>query len=489
MHQKREYIPSDTEDPVLNRKIDTLQLSPDSKRYMRIVAAIAAICGGLYGYDTGIIAGALLLITQEFHLGHTAQEMVASAILAGAVIGALAAGWLSLKYGRRQTVKIVTGVFVLGAIACSLAPNVQTLIAARVFLGFAVGGATQVVPMYISELAPASKRGNMVTMFNVAIGIGILLANIIGFLLTGIWSWRTMIVVSAAPAAFVFVAMFFLPRSPRWAAENIGMDEAVSILSRVRSSREEVREEVHEIHEIAQHVDPQSKGWHGIAQPWVRPALWAALGVAFFTQCCGLEMMIYYTPTFLSNVGFGPSSALLSALGVAIVYAIMTTLGCLYVDRIGRRRLVLITAPGSALSLVGLGIMFAIGAKGGVGGWLVIAFLLLFMMFNSGGIQVVGWLLGSEMFPLGMRGQATSLHAAMLWGSDLVVTGTALTLVQAITLSGAMWFYAAVNLASFFYVLYLVPETAGASLEDIESALRRGRFRPTRGHTSLAAAA
>lgn len=118
----------------------------------------------------------------------------------------------------------------------------------------------------------------------------------------------------------------------------------------------------------------------------------------------------------------------------------------------------------------------------------MIFFLLLFMMFNSGGIQVVGWLLGSEMFPLGMRGQATSLHAAMLWGSDLLVTGTALTLVQLITLGGTMWFYAAVNLASFLYVLFLVPETAGASLEDIEGALRAGRFRPTRGHTSLAQA-
>lgn len=473
---------------LLNQKIDAIQPSPDSRRYMRIVAAIAAICGGLYGYDTGIISGALLLISREFHLSNTQQEMVASAILAGAVVGALASGWLSLKYGRRTTVKIVTAVFVVGAIACSLSPSVGALIAARVFLGFAVGGATQVVPMYISELAPANKRGNMVTMFNVAIGIGILFANIVGSLLTDVWSWRTMIVISALPAGFVFVCMFFLPRSPRWAAENIGMGEAVDILSRVRSSREEIREEVHEIQEIARHTDPQTKGWHGIAQPWVRPALVAALGVAFFTQFCGLEMMIYYTPTFLSNVGFGASAALLSSLGVAIVYAVMTFLGCLYVDRIGRRRLVLITAPGSALALVGLGIMFALGAKGGIGGWLVIFFLLLFMMFNSGGIQVVGWLLGSEMFPLGMRGQATSLHAATLWGSDLLVTGTALTLVQLITLGGTMWFYAAVNLASFVYVLFLVPETAGASLEDIEGALRGGRFRPTRGHTSLAKA-
>lgn len=151
----------------------------------------------------------------------------------------------------------------------------------------------------------------------------------------------------------------------------------------------------------------------------------------------------------------------------------------------GRRRLILVMAPGSALSLVGLGIMFALGTKGGVGGWLVIAFLLAFMMFNSGGIQVVGWLLGAEMFPLSLRGPATSLHAAMLWGSDLLVTGTALTLVSAISLGGTMWFYAGVNLLSFVFVWLLVPETRGASLEDIEGALRDGSFRPARGATAI----
>jgi MFS family permease len=323
-------------------------------------------------------------------------------------------------------------------------------------------------------------------MFNVAIGIGILLANIIGYTLRGVWSWRVMIVIAAVPAAIVFVSMFFLPRSPRWTAENIGLNEAVDVLGQLRDTHKEIHEEIGQIRQVARDTDPQDKGWRGIRQPWVRPALVAALGVAFFTQCGGLEMMIYYAPTFLSNVGFGHSAALLASLGVAIVYAIMTTLGCLFVDRIGRRRLILIMAPGSVLSLIGLGIMFALGAKGGIGGWLVITFLLLFMMFNSGGIQVVGWLLGAEMFPLSMRGPATSLHAATLWGSDLLVTGTALTLVQQITLGGTMWFYAGVNMLSFVFVLFFVPETRGATLEDIEGALRDGTFRPTRGHSGLA---
>ncbi|ACI51712.1 sugar transporter [Gluconacetobacter diazotrophicus PA1 5] len=466
--------------------LSDFEVSDNAGRTLWLAAAVAAICGGLYGYDTGIISGALLLITRDFHLGSLYQELVASAILAGAVLGAVGTGWLSERFGRRTSVMIVTAVFVTGALACAAAPDVDMLIAARVYLGLGVGGSTQVVPMYISELAPAARRGKLVTLFNVAIGIGIFVANIIGFAARDAWGWRPMIAVAALPAALVFVSMFFLPKSPRWTAENEGLDSAVTHLARVRTSRKEVRKEIRRIHEAAEDVDDAHRGWRGLMQPWVRPALVAALGVAFFTQCGGLEMMIYYAPTFLSDAGFGHSSALLASLGVSMVYLVMTMLGSAIVDHVGRRRLMLIMGPGSVASLLGLGLMFAIHPdKGSVGSWMIIVFLLMFMAFNSGGIQVVGWLLGAEMFPLSMRGTATSLHAATLWGSDLLVTSTALTLVNLISLGGTMWFYAGVNLASVAFIYFLVPETRGASLEDIETALHEGRFRPTRGHTAI----
>nr|WP_243429769.1 sugar porter family MFS transporter [Acetobacter sacchari] len=474
--------------PAVTKAVDAAELSPNARWVLWIAATVAAICGGLYGYDTGIISGALLLMTHDFNLGTGMQSAVASAILAGATIGAVGMGWFSERFGRRTSVILVTAVFVVGALACSMAPDAISLIVARVFLGFAVGGATQVVPTYISELAPPERRGNLVTMFNVAIGIGILLANIVGFAMRDAWGWRPMISIAAIPAAFVFICMFFMPKSPRWTAENEGVKSAVTQLSRVRTSRKQIRKELHEIHQNASAIEEDERGWRGLSHAWVRPALIAALGVAFFTQAGGLEMMIYYTPTFLSDAGFGSSSALLASLGVSIVYCVMTLLGCLFVDRIGRRRLVLIMGPGSVLSLIGLGIMFAIHPdKGSIGSYATVAFLLLFMLFNSGGIQVVGWLLGAEMFPLPMRGAATSLHAAVLWGSDLLVTSTALLLVQLVSLGGTMWVYAGVNLACTAFVYFLVPETAGASLEDIEAALRRGTFTPRRGQSPVIA--
>ncbi|MDF7674242.1 sugar porter family MFS transporter [Acetobacteraceae bacterium ESL0709] len=464
---------------------------PLNGRWTLIVAAlIAGSCGGLYGYDTGIISGALLLITRDFHLGPVLQETVTAAILFGAVLGAFGAGYFSEKYGRRPTIILVAGVFVMGATWCALSPNVGSLIAARVFLGCAVGGSSQVVPMYISELAPADKRGTLALFFNVSIGVGILLANMIGLTSQKTLGWRGMISIGVLPAAFVFVVMFFMPKSFRWVAENVSVKAAVPILKSLRDDHQEVKEEIAQIKENIANSEEQNQGWRGLRQPWVRPALVAALGVAFFTQCGGLEMMIYYAPTFLKDAGFGDSSALLASLGIGIVYLAMTFLGCLFVDRIGRRRLVLTMAPGSVIALIGLGIMFLIHPDpGSIGSYLVIIFMLLFMMFNSGSIQVIGWLLGAEMFPLSMRGQATSLHAAVLWGSDMLVTATALSLVQMISLGGTMWFYAGVNLLSIIFVYFFVPETAGATLEDIEAALKNGTFRPTKGHTGIAHAA
>ncbi len=459
--------------------VKNLEISPRAHYVLWIAAFVSAICGGLYGYDTGIISGALLLITKDFHLTSVQEEMVTSAILVGAVLGAMGVSWFSERYGRRISVMLVTAVFVLGAIACSYASSVTMLVIDRVFLGFAVGGSTQVVPTYISELAPAAKRGNLVTLFNVAIGIGIFMANLVGFTMRDAWGWRPMVAIAAIPAAIVFVSMFFLPKSPRWVAENEGMVSAVKQLGRVRTSRKVIQREITEIRKNVMGMDEEERGWKGLKLPWVRPALVAALGIAFFTQAGGLEMMIYYTPTFLSDAGFNSSSALLTSLGVAMVYLVMTLLGCLFVDRIGRRRLVLIMGPGSVLSLIGLGVMFALHPdKGSVGSWMIVVFLLLFMVFNSGGIQVVGWLLGAELFPLPMRAVATSLHAAVLWGADLLVTATALSLVQLVSLGGTMWIYAAVNLASVVFVYFCVPETSGATLEDIEMALRDGEFAP-----------
>lgn len=451
-------------------------LSPSS--YMTFIAMVAAIAGGLYGYDTGIISGALLQISSEFGLDHTRQELVAASILAGAVLGALSCTRLSAKVGRRHTIMIVAAIYAAGVVACALAPNALWLGIFRFILGFAVGGSTQIVPMYIAELAPPDKRGRLVTYFNVSIGVGILLAAVVGFVLQQHWSWRWMIGVAVFPALLLLLGMTRLPASPRWLVEQGEFKRARAALAKVRESQSEVREEIAEIRQAQERVEDVPAGWSALKQPWLRPALVAGLGVAAFTQLSGIEMMIYYTPTFLTNAGFGSSAALLAALGVAVVYLLMTYVGKLVVDHVGRRRLTLWMMPLAALSLFVLGAVFHFKLGGEHHGAWVVTLLLAFMVFNAGGIQVIGWLLGSEVYPLSVRDQATGAHAAMLWGSNLLLTGTALSMVQWLGVGGAMAVYGGLNALGVLFVYFFVPETAGRSLEDIEHSLHDGTFRP-----------
>lgn len=450
--------------------------------FMRLVSIVAAIGGALYGYDTGIIAGALLSIADDFKLGHTEQELVASAILLGAVAGGLCCGWFSDRFGRRTAIITIAAVFCVGAVGAGLAPDATLLALARVVLGIAVGGSSQAIPTYIAELAPADRRGQLVTAFNVAIGIGITVAALVGYFLHGVLSWRWMVGVAAVPAAILLASMFFLPETPRWLASKDRTDDARAALERVRTGDADLDGEMDEMQKaIANNRKARTRGWKGLLDPWVRPAVICGLGVAAFTQLSGIEMMIYYAPTVLKGAGFGPDAALLSSMGIAVVYLVMTCIGLAVVDRVGRRRLSLLMIPGATVALLVLGALFMMGMTNGPQAWWLIGCLLVYMAFNSGGLQVVGWLTGSEVYPFSVRGAGTSARAGTVWGADLLVTATALTLVEAIGTSGTMWVYAAMNVLAFLFIWRLVPETAGHSLEDIETALHEDRFRPALG--------
>jgi sugar porter (SP) family MFS transporter len=444
--------------------------------FLVVVAAFASIAGALYGYDTGIISGALLQITKEFHLEHGAQELIAAAILVGAVTGALTCSFISSRIGRKRTVIVVAVVFVTGAIASSLAPNPVLLALARAYLGFAVGGASQAVPVYVAELSPAARRGRLVTCFNVAIGTGIVAADLVGFLLRDVWSWRVMIAAAAVPAAVLLVGMFFLPESPRYLISKGRTEEAANELSRVRKNDGEVAREVREIQSVIEAEKKGAAGWRGLFAPWVRPALIAGFGCAAFTQLVGIEMMIYYAPTLLLDAGFKSSAALLSSVGLGLIYLVMTAVGLSIVDKVGRRRLTLIMTPGAAIALAVLGTLFMLHQTGPNHAWLVVTCLFVFMVFDAGGIQVIGWLLGSELYPLSVRSAGASAQAGTLWGTNLLITGSALTLVNVAGLGGAMWVYAGLNVLAILFVSRFLPETAGRSLEQIEHSLRDGTF-------------
>ncbi len=446
---------------------------------MLMVAVVSAVSGLLYGYDTGIISGALLQISQEFDTGNGMEQAIAAGILLGAVIGALTCSFLSERVGRHRTILLICVVFIVGSLCCSLAPTAPTLALARVLLGFAVGGATQTVPMYVAEMAPAGIRGRLVLCFQLAIGVGIVVSTLVGA--TEAVDWRISIGAAAVPALVMLVLQLRLPESPRWLVKKDRRDEAEEVLERVRPESYDISRELGEILEVEerkQETKRSHRGWSGLRQPWVRPALVVGCGIAAFTQLSGIEMIIYYAPTILTDNGFSTTAALRVSVALGVTYLVMMIVGLVIVDKVGRRRLTLVMVPGAAISLFVLGAFFVTDNAGTQSVPFIVTCLIVFMFFNAGGLQLMGWLTGSEIYPLAVRGAGTSVQSATLWGTNLLITLTLLTMIDLFGVGQVFWIYGLFNVAAWVFVWRLLPELTGHSLEDIEQHLQDGEFAP-----------
>jgi sugar porter (SP) family MFS transporter len=443
--------------------------------FLVLVAAISAIGGLLYGYDTGIISGALLQITDDFGIESQWESVIAASILAGAVIGALLCSYLSEKFGRKKTIVLVATTFALGALASAVSPSPTTLSLSRVLLGFAVGGGTQVIPMYVAELAPPAHRGRLVLMFQVAIGVGIVIATIVGA--TEMVDWRVAIGAAAVPAVMMLLAMLRMPESPRWLFKDDRRDEATAVLKRIRPQGVDVEPEVTMICKLEREErSATTRGWSGLKEPWVRPALVVGCGVAMFTQLSGIELIVYYAPTLLTDNGFSDAAALRVSVALGVTYLVSQLIGLAIIDKVGRRKMTLVTLPGAAGFLFLVGALFTFGLDDMT--WAIVAGLIIFMAFTAGGLQLMGWLTGSEIYPLAVRGHGTAVQAATLWGTNLIISVSLLTIVDALGVGPTLWIYAGFNVAAFIFVYKLMPDLTGRSLEQIEDALHRGRFRP-----------
>jgi len=442
-----------------------------------VVALVSAISGLLYGYDTGIISGALLQISDDFSTGNGWEQVIAASILAGAVVGALTCSRLGERRGRRGTLLVVALVFVVGTIGAALAPDPVTLSLARLVLGFAVGGATQTAPVFVAELAPTRYRGRLVLCFQIAIGAGILIATLVGA--SEKVDWRISIGSAAVPAVIMFLLMVRLPESPRWLLKNDQGDRAREALERVRPHGSDVSGELEEMSDLVHaEAEASTKGWRGLREPWVRPALVVGCGLAIFTQLSGIEMIVYYSPTILTDNGFDDSVALRVSVALGATYLVVQLIGLAIIDRVGRRRLTLITLPGAALALIVLGTFFVTDNTGRDQIPYIVATLVAFMAFTAGGIQLMGWLTGSEIYPLATRSAGAAAQSASLWGTNLLITLTLLSIMDGIGTGQTFWLYAAFNIAAFVFLFRKMPELTGHSLEEIETRLHEGKFRP-----------
>ncbi|MCX5529617.1 sugar porter family MFS transporter [Streptomyces sp. NBC_00006] len=450
-----------------------------------VFVALGASLGGLlYGYDTGIIGSALLFLRDDFGIGDNAflQSVITSITLLGAIAGAVLTGPLSDRLGRRKTVLVVSAAFIAFAIGCALAPDVGTLIAFRFLLGVPVGGASQIIPLYISELAPPKSRGSQAVLFQVMICVGTLLAYASGHVLGADAAWREMLGIAAIPAVLFLIAMTLLPESPRWLAIRGREAEARAVLRRVRADEASVEAEIHDIRQI----DSSDTGtWTDLRRRWVRPALVAGVGVAFFSQATGISAIIYYAPSLLELAGFGTGAATLASIGVGVSLTVFTVLGIYLLERWGRRRLTLIGLPGA---VVVLGIMAALlpwtaSASASIGSGaqtVVVVCLLAYFAFNGGSLSVVAWLYFAEIFPLTVRGKGVSFCAFVLWVTNFLLTLVLLFAADGLGVGMVFGALAALNALAFVFVWFWMPETKGRTLEEIEASLRNGTFTPHR---------
>ncbi|WP_137287162.1 sugar porter family MFS transporter [Halorussus salinisoli] len=436
--------------------------------FVYVTAALAALNGLLFGFDTGIISGAFLYIKQTFTMTPLVRGIVVSGAMAGAAAGAALGGKLADRIGRRRLILLGAFVFFVGSLTMAVAPNVPVLVLGRLIDGVAIGFASIVGPLYISEIAPPKIRGALTSLNQLMVTIGILVSYFVNYAFADAGAWRWMLGAGMVPALVLAVGMFKMPESPRWLYEHGRRDEARAVLERTRQGSVE-----EELSEIAETVEKQSStGLSDLLQPWLRPALVVGLGLAVFQQVTGINAVMYYAPTVLESTGFGSTTSILATVGIGVINVVMTVVAIALIDRVGRRVLLLVGVGGMVLTLGVLGAVFYMPGFSGALGWFATGSLMLYVAFFAIGLGPVFWLLISEIYPLTVRGTAMGAVTVANWGANLVVSLTFPMLTANVGTPFTFWLFGAFSLAALVFTYYVVPETKGRSLEAIEAELR-----------------
>ena len=445
-------------------------VSPEqAKRSVNVIAGISALSGLLFGYDTGVISGAVLFVQEDFHLTTFQEEIVVSAVLLGATLGAIFGGRLTDRLGRRSTLLQVAALFVIGAVGTALAPNMIWLSVGRLIVGVAIGIASFTAPLYISEISPPQVRGKLVSLNQLMITIGIVCSYMSDYGLAGSRGWRWMFGLAAIPAIILFVGVLFVPESPRWYISRAMKDKAREVLTRMLGP-EAVEAELTEVEES---LKQQEGDWKELVSPRLRQAMIIGIGLAVFQQFTGINTVIYYAPTIFQFAGLhSQAAAILATAGVGVVNVLFTIVSLWLLDRVGRRPLLLYGLVGMILSLGVLG--FAFMSPNLAQGLALIALIcvMLYVACFAIGLGPVFWLMISEIYPLKIRGRAMAVATVMNWGSNLLVALTFLTMLRSLGRPGTFWLYALTGVLAWVFVFKLVPETKGKTLEQIEAQWR-----------------
>lgn len=448
--------------------------------FVKVIAVVATLGGLLFGYDTGVISGALLFMGPELHLIPFTTGLVTSSLLLGAAFGALASGQFAAAAGRKKIILILAVIFATGALGSSLAPDVNWMVFFRLVLGIAVGGAAATVPVYIAEIAPANKRGQLVTLQELMIVSGQMLAYISNAGFNAAWggetTWRWMLAIATIPAVLLWFGMMFMPDTPRWYAMKGRLAEARQVLERTRA-KEDVDWELTEIEETLSEESQQYPGLGELRKPWLLKLFLIGVGIAAIQQLTGVNTIMYYAPMMLKAVGMSNSAALFATIANGAISVLMTFAGIWLLGKIGRRTMIMIGQFGYTACLLFIGTVSYLmpetvnGQPDVLRSYMVLLGMLMFLSFQQGALSPVTWLLLSEIFPTRLRGIFMGGAVFAMWIANFLISLMFPLLLASVGLSGAFFIFAVIGIGGAIFVVTCVPETRNRSLEQIERYL------------------
>jgi len=451
----------------------------DPKGFLQLIMISATFGGLLFGYDTGVLNGALPFMAAEDQLNLTAVTtgLVTSSLLVGAAIGAFYGGRLADQFGRRTTILYLALLFFFASIASAVAPNVTIMVIARFFLGLAVGGASSMVSAFLAEMAPAEKRGRMVTQNELMLVGGQLLAYVFNAILgvtmadTG-HVWRYMLLICAIPAIALFIGMLIVPESPRWLASKGRYDEALSVLKRIRSEKRALAE-FNEIQEaIKKDAQKGQASIKDFAAPWLKRILLVGIGIAVVNQITGVNSIMYYGTQILTESGFGTQAALIANISNGVISTLAVCFGLYLVSKVNRRPMFIVGLTGTTTSLLLIAIFSSILEGTSALPFVILSLMGLFLIFMQGCIGPLTLLLIAEIFPQRVRGLGSGISFFFLWVVNAIIGFLFPVLLGSVGLSATFLVFVGLGIAGIIFVYKYVPETNGKTLEEIEQEFR-----------------
>ena len=435
--------------------------------FLILVTFAAALGGLLFGFDTAVISGVVPFIKTYFNLDDIALGWAVSSLLVGCIFGVIISGKPADIFGRRKTLIIASLLFFVSAIGSALSDHLTVFIIFRFIGGIAVGTASTLSPMYISEISPAEKRGSLVSLNQLTIVIGILVAFFSNYLLadTGDNNWRWMLAIMGMPALLFFITLLFIPESPRWLVQKNKNEEAFNILERINGTNA-ARAELKSIEES---IASEVKGsLSEVFSKQISPLIWIGIVVAVFSQVTGINSIMYYAPMIFAKTGIGVNNALMQTVAVGTVNLIFTFVAIKYIDKFGRKPLLIAGAGGMTVSLLVLAVAFYLHE---FGGYLILAFVLLYIASFAMSLGPVTWVFIAEIYPNRIRSEAMSVAVVFLWAAVFLVSFTFPYMLNVFGGGTAFLVFGFMCIIYLFFLFKKVPETKGKSLEELEKIL------------------